>query len=129
GPEDAAREELQKLDGTWVVESILRDPREPGPDEGKGIRCIIKGDKVVAKLPGEDKPAPGGLWIKVDPTKKPKAMDLRPEGERDTILAIYELTDDTLRVCWSPLGKARPAEFASKPGSGHSLIVLRREKP
>jgi uncharacterized protein (TIGR03067 family) len=127
GPGDAAKDEHTKLDGTWVVESVVRDPRERNPDEGKGIRCIIKGEKVVAKLPGDDKPA-GALAIKIDAAKTPKTMDLRPEGERGKILAIYELKGDTLRVCWSPLGKERPSEFASNAGSGHTLVILKREK-
>ena len=123
-----AKEDEKNLDGTWVVESVLRDPREKNKDEGKGLRCVIEGTKVVAKMPGEDKPC-GALIIKIDPIEKLKTMDIRPEGEKDTILAIYELEGDTLRVCWSPLGKERPTEFASKPGTGHALVVLRREKP
>ena len=123
-----AKHENKKLDGTWVVESVLRDPREKDREEGKGIRCVIEGTKVVAKMPGEDKPS-GTLTIKVDSTEKLKTMDIRPEGEKDTILAIYELEGDTLRICWSPVGKKRPTEFASKPGTGHALVVLKREKP
>jgi uncharacterized protein (TIGR03067 family) len=133
GPDDAAdaaaKVELTKLDGTWVVESILRDPREKYPDEGKGIQCVIKEGKVLAKAPGKDQPSPGGLAIKIHPAKTPKAMDLQSEGGKDVILAIYELEGDILRVCWGPLEKPRPTEFASKPGSGHSLVVLKREKP
>jgi len=129
GPDDAGKLELKTLDGTWVVEAIVRDPREKNPDEGKGIRCVIKEGKVAAKLPGENKPLPGCLTLKVDATKTPKAMDIQPEGDNAAILAIYELQGDTLRVCWAPLEKPRPTEFASKPGSGHSLIVLKREKP
>ena len=126
---DTAKHEHKKLDGTWVVESVLRDPREKNSEErGKGIRCVIEGAKVVAKLPGDDNPA-GTLIIKIDPTKKLKTMDIRPEGEKDTILAIYELEGDTLRVCISPVGKERPTEFASKPGTGHALVVLKRKKP
>ncbi len=123
---DAAQEEHKTLDGVWVVESVLRDPREQDPDRGKGIRCIVSGTKVVAKLPGNDKPA-GTLIIKIDPTVEPKAMDLRPEGEKDTVFAIYERNGDTLKVCWSPLGEKRPEELTSKPGSGHTLVVLKRE--
>jgi uncharacterized protein (TIGR03067 family) len=138
--DDAVKQERKKLDGTWVVESIVRDPREQGPGEGKGIRCIITGEKVVTKFRGQDKPA-GGLLIRIDPTKKPKVLDLWVDEslfgksveaalKERPVLAIYELQGDTLRVCWAPLEKReRPAEFASKPGSGHSLIVLRREQP
>jgi uncharacterized protein (TIGR03067 family) len=138
---DAVKKERKTLDGTWVVESIVRDPRERGPGEGKGIRCVIAGEKVVATFPGEDKPAPGGLLIRIDPTKKPKTLDLWADEssfgksveatlKEPPVLAIYELEGDTLRVCWAPLEKReRPTEFASKPGSGHSLIVLKRAKP
>ena len=46
------------------------------------------------------------------------------------MLAIYQLSGDTLRICWAPLEKReRPTEFASKAGTGHSLLVLRRENP
>src|SRR5262245_24145518 len=128
GPGAAAPEGRKELDGTWVVESVTRDPREQNAGEGKGIRCVIRGERLVATLPGEDRPA-GTLILKTDPTKKPNAMDIRPAGEKDIILAIYDLQGDTLRVCWSPVGKGRPAEFASPPGSGHSLVVLKREKP
>ena len=128
GGAEPVKYENKKLDGTWVVESVLRDPREKDREEGKGIRCVIEGTKVVAKLPGEDNPA-GTLIIKIDPTKKLKTMDIRPEGEKDTILAIYEQEGDTLKVCISPVGKERPTEFASKPGTGHALVVLKREKP
>jgi hypothetical protein len=55
-------------------------------------------------------------------------MDLQPQGEKGGILAVYELKGDTLRVCWAPLEKPRPTEFASKPGSGYSLVELKREK-
>jgi uncharacterized protein (TIGR03067 family) len=121
-------EELKKLEGTWVVESIVRDPREKHADQGKGIRCIIKGENVMVKVPGEEKPA-GGLRIKIDPTKMPKAMDVQPEGEKDAIAAIYEVKGDTVRVCGAPHGKARPTAFASEPGSGHTLFVLKRANP
>ena len=124
---DADKDGQKKLDGVWVVESILRDPREKNPGEGKGVRCIVSGTKVVAKLPGDDNPA-GTLIIKIDPTAKPKAIDLRPQGEKETIPAIYELDGDTLKVCWGAVGKERPKELASKPGSGQSVIELKREK-
>ena len=127
GPGAAALEGHKELDGTWVVESVTRDLREQNAGEGKGIRCVIRSEKLVATFPGEDQPA-GTLILKTDPTKKPKIMDVRPAGETDSNLAICDLQGDTLRVCWSPVGRGRPAEFASLPGSGHSLVVLKREK-
>ena len=114
----------------WNLGGGIGPPRsaQKNSEEGKGIRCVIEGTKVVAKLPGEGNPA-GTLIIKIDAREKLKTMDIRSEREKDTILAIYELEGNILRVCWSPLGKERPTEFASKPGTGHALVVLKREKP
>jgi uncharacterized protein (TIGR03067 family) len=132
--------EQRSLGGTWVVESIVRDPREKGEGEGKGLKVVIVGERVVVKAPGEDKPI-GGLIIKIDPTKKPRTHDLwvdeTPAGKprkatfkEPPVLGIYELSRDTLRVCWAPLeARERPTEFASKAGTGHSLLVLKRERP
>ena len=138
-PDDAIRKERRSLGGTWVVESIVRDPKERGEGEGKGQKVVIIGEKVVVKAPGEDKPI-GGLILKIDPTREPKTLDLWVDetplkSRKDTfkeppVLAIYELSGDTLRICWAPLEKReRPTEFASKAGTGHGLVVLRREKP
>ena len=69
--DDAIRKERRSLGGTWVVESIVRDPRERGEDEAKGLKVVIIGEKVVIKAPGEDKPI-GGLILKIDPSKEPK---------------------------------------------------------
>jgi uncharacterized protein (TIGR03067 family) len=127
GAGDAVGDEHKKLDGVWFVESVVRDPRENNPDEGKGLRCIIRGERVTVYLPGEDKPA-GALVIDIHPAKKPKALDIRPAGEKDSAAAIYELKGDTLRVCWSPLGKDRPKAFGAPAGSGQGLVVLKRKK-
>ena len=46
------------------------------------------------------------------------------------MLGIYELEGDTFKVCFAAPGKAdRPTEFKSAAGSGHRLLVLKRETP
>ena len=70
--------------------------------------------------------------VKLDPSKSPKAMDIRgAEGPNKgkTILAIYELDGDTLRVCYDHSGKARPSAFKAEAKSPRSLITYRRAKP
>jgi uncharacterized protein (TIGR03067 family) len=46
-----------------------------------------------------------------------------------TILAIYEITDDTLRICYDLSGKARPTEFKTTKGTKLFLVTYNREKP
>jgi hypothetical protein len=43
-------------------------------------------------------------------------------------LGIYHLVGDTYTACIGCPGAEWPSEFASRPGSGHVLEVLRRQK-
>jgi hypothetical protein len=42
--------------------------------------------------------------------------------------AEYELTDDTLRICYDLSGKTRPSEFATKAGTRQFLMTYKRAK-
>jgi uncharacterized protein (TIGR03067 family) len=67
----------------------------------------------------------------LDPMTKPKGIDFVPtEGANagQTHLGIYEIDGNTRRLCFALPGKARPTEFGFQPGSGHILVVFRREK-
>jgi uncharacterized protein (TIGR03067 family) len=123
--EDAA---LAKVDGTWIIKSIERDPRERGKDEGKGIRCIIENGRVTVYMPAEDKPI-GHLTIAVVSDKRPMTMLITPDGEEVSLKAIYRQRDDKLTVCWKSIEeKLPPTEFSAKPGTGQTLLELQRSK-
>jgi uncharacterized protein (TIGR03067 family) len=69
---------------------------------------------------------------KLMPAEKPKAIDITGEegpNQGKTLLAIYELTGDTLRICYDLEGKTRPSEFATKTGTQQLLISYKRAKP
>jgi uncharacterized protein (TIGR03067 family) len=129
-----------ELDGAWIVQSIVRDPPEKRADEGKGLRCMVSGDKVVVKLPDAEKAA-GGLIIKTDPDAKLKTIDLWPDessfgkpiaetlAKEPPVLGIYKLEGDILTICWARQeDRERPREFASAAGSERSVIVLKRDR-
>jgi uncharacterized protein (TIGR03067 family) len=68
---------------------------------------------------------------KLIPAEKLKAMDITgAEGPNKgkTLLAIYELTGDTLRICYDLEGKTRPSEFATKAGTQQLLVSYKRAK-
>ena len=104
-------------DGKKLSEEEIKDVIMTNDGSGKSsVRC---GDKVIAEA-----------TVKLDPMKKPKTIDVTfTEGERKgkTLLGIYEIESDAFRVCVARPGDERPAEFSAKAGSGHILIVYKRE--
>ena len=69
--------------------------------------------------------------IKLDPAAKPKAIDITgTEGPNKgkTFPAIYELTGDTLRICYDLAGKTRPTEFKTAKDTKQFLVSYKREK-
>ncbi len=73
-----------------------------------------------------DKTTPQGT-IRIDPTKRPKAMDIVFEaaGKKEVLPGIYELQGDTLRICYG--GKERATEFVAKGNT--VILLLKRAKP
>ena len=133
GKESAPMSDHDKLQGMWLTVSLVNDgktlvdektPQQPGPVtklayDGDHWKIIV-GDKAVA----------AGVF-RIDLTKTPKEIDVLDESgmkNDKTKLGIYELDGDTYKYCLAPAGKARPTEFTSKPGSGHSLGVSQRGK-
>ena len=126
---EATTPEIKKLAGTWTVTSVVRNRNELPEEMLKDLQMIFrdrsftfqKGDRIIDK----------GTF-QLDPDKTPRAIDLKTTddgGNERTTFAIYELLDDTLRICGSEPGKERPNEFAATDESGHTLSILRRAKP
>ena len=84
-----------------------------------GGRCTVEfGGKVIVESINT-----------IDPTKTPKTLNQTYTkgggGVGTTSLAIYELKDDTLKICAAAPGEPRPTEFSSK---SNTLVVYKRDK-
>lgn len=124
--EDKAKDE-EKIQGNWTVVSREFMGRKTPEAELKAIKVTIK-DGVIAMDDGKKKET---IPYKLDPSKKPKAIDLANTGieNKETTLAIYELDGDTLKICWSEKDPDhRTTKFASDEASAQSMIVFKREK-
>jgi uncharacterized protein (TIGR03067 family) len=126
--DDATKKDEQKFNGTWKAVSIEYDGKEVPKDAVDKVTLTVKGeDYTFTRADGAIKGT-----HKLDASKTPKTIDaVRSEGDgKDKpLLGIYELTDDTYKVCFAPPDGERPTEFVSKPGSKQRLIVMKREKP
>ena len=124
--DDDTKTDQDKLQGPWKLTALESDGKKASDDAVKAMRMTVKGDRLYLK---EDNKEEEGTF-KIDPTKSPKTMDLTIKvGEKmDTVRLIYELKGDDLKLCGGKLGKDRPAEFATKTGSGLHLLIFKREK-
>ena len=129
GEDDAIKKDRKLMAGTWRVISYEKDGKKTPAEQLEKTRSIFSADGK-AMVQREGKTIIKGNF-KIDPTKKPKQSEATyTEGELKgkTVLGIYEVDGDSMRICFSISGKDRPTEFSSKPDSGHVLIVYKRDK-
>ena len=126
GPNEKAKQELEALQGTWNGVSAQENGQAVPEANAKAMQFIIKGDSYTFKLNGQEYEQ-GAL--KVDPTKKPKTIDIKitkGEDKGKEQLGFYELDKDTLKLCVPAPGKPRPQEFGAKAGSEANVLVFQR---
>ena len=115
------------IQGTWLA-STAELGGKPFPEEvRKSIKLTLKDDKYTVTV-GKN---PDQGTVKLDPSAKPKALDIAgSEGPNKgkTIPAIYELDGDTLKICYDLSGKSRPAQFKTTEGTQLFLVTYKREK-
>jgi uncharacterized protein (TIGR03067 family) len=121
-----AEEEWKMIEGTWIpVTAELGGQKLP--DE------YIKDTKLILSAGRYTYTIDQGTY-KLIPTKEPKelkAMDVTGvEGPNKgkTLLAIYELAGDTLRICYDLDGKLRPDAFMTRAGTQQLLVIYKRAK-
>jgi uncharacterized protein (TIGR03067 family) len=127
--DEAIKKDRRQYEGTWQVVSLVVDGNKAGEEDARKITVINAADGKWT-IEAEGKVVARGTSV-IDPTKKPKAVDLTVTEGKDKgkmALGIYEFRDDTRKVCVAAPGKERPTEFAAPAGSDHILAVLRRVK-
>jgi uncharacterized protein (TIGR03067 family) len=125
-PEDStSKKDLDGMQDTWNLVSAMQDGKALPGDEVKQTTIVVSGDTF--RFPGlaEDATSRAGTF-KLDATKKPKEMDTI-SAEKEVILGIYALDENSYKVCFAAAGKPRPSEFGSAPGSGQILQVWKRQ--
>ena len=87
---------------------------------------LVKNEYEVLVAGKPDK----GTWT-IDDDAKPKGMKIigvKGPNAGKTFPAIYELTADTLRVCYDLSGAKRPTEFKTKADTKLYLVTYKRKK-
>jgi uncharacterized protein (TIGR03067 family) len=124
---DLAKEEITRLQGTWSFVSMEVQGVKTSDKDFKKYTVVLEGDQYTVSA--GDKIA-AQTTFRLDPTKKPKTIDLIDIKNVRVIRGIYSLEADKLTICDRGAEKgARPTEFATRPDSGLVLVVLKRDKP
>lgn len=128
GEDEAVKIDREHMAGTWRVISYEKDGKKTPAEQLEKTRSIFGADGT-AMVQRDGKVIAKGN-IKIDPTKRPKQSEATyTEGELKgkTVLGIYEVDGENMRICFSLPGKERPREFSSKPDSAHVLITYKRD--
>jgi uncharacterized protein (TIGR03067 family) len=129
--DEAARKDLKQMEGTWKAVVHEADGKKTTEEDNKkaDVKLVVKDGKFTVHF--NDKVVGQGT-IKLDAGKKPKQIDATATDgpmKDATLVGIYELNGDEMRVCFGLPGKERPTEFRTKEGTGQMLLGYKRLKP
>jgi uncharacterized protein (TIGR03067 family) len=133
--DEATKKELALLQGSWAIvgkEYSGKKATEEEVAQLAEVTITVEGAKVEWSQNQEKKEIISEATIKLDPKAKPKALDITFTSGRfkgDSVLAIYEVSGDALKVCYSTEdGKGRPTEFAGKADGKAIFMNYKRAK-
>lgn len=119
------RSDKEKLQGVWIpTGSMVRgEKKDPKDAKLQMWKLLFDDDKVTI-------PDDRTVRYTLDPSKKPKRMDIFGKDGAPMILVIYELEGDKLRISFKktdgrPDEQDRPTDFDTAK-NGSVLIILKR---
>jgi uncharacterized protein (TIGR03067 family) len=127
--DEAIKKDRKQMEGTWRAIAVIVNG-ETFTEENANAETVVNGADGTWIVRDRGTERSKGTST-IDPTKNPKAMDITPSIGDDkgvTYLGIYELGENTRKVCFALSGGARPKDFSSTPGSRHILVTFERVK-
>ena len=123
---DPSKTDVAKLQGAWSIVSVEVEGNPLAMDKLDEARLIVRGEHYSFRLDGIELE----IVYRLDAGKSPKTIDLTlSEGvhKGKVFRGIYKLDHDRYTICrTTEPEKDRPTEFATRPGSGHMMVVWKR---
>jgi uncharacterized protein (TIGR03067 family) len=114
------------LEGEWAMVSAVFNGVPMADDMVRWCKRVTRGD-ITTVLAGPQTMLRARFTL--DDTTTPRGveyMNLEGSNARKSQSGIVDLSGDTLKICMSPPGKPRPADFSSTRGDGRSYTTWRR---
>ena len=127
--DEAIKKDRKQIEGTWKIVTLELDGNKSTGDDINKL-TVVNGADGSWILNNDGAESSQGTST-IDPTKKPKTIDLTPtvgDDKGQQYLGIYELGENTRKLCFALAGKPRPTEFSSPPGSDRFLVTFERVK-
>jgi uncharacterized protein (TIGR03067 family) len=117
-------EDLDALQGSWSIHSLITEGQTLAASVFTNAGIVINGNRFTSLGMGTSYEG----TLELDSTKNPRhlnmSFDVGPEAG-NVNLCIYELTANFWKLCIATRGSLRPTTFASTPGSGVVLEILK----
>jgi uncharacterized protein (TIGR03067 family) len=121
------KDDAQIIQGAWKPIAVELAGQPWSEETLRTLRLIVKNETYTVKV-GE---VSDSGTLKLDSSKSPRTMDIvgtQGPNKGMTFPAIYELKDETLRICYDLSGKERPTEFKTAKDTQLFLVTYVRDK-
>src|SRR5262245_56881862 len=104
---DKSADDARKLEGNWAVVSREYDGSKP-----EDVNDFLTAQEYTVAIKGgafeitrDGYPAEQPLTVKVDGSKKPRAVDFVDQNGHHVYQGIYQIKGDQLKLCYGPTGQ------------------------
>ena len=125
------KSDAEKIQGKWIcVEMYSGGMNVSQLAREKGLWCAFSGKKFSrgSKLRGEQF-SEGSFDLR--PGETPRELDTsgKQDGKVETAAMVYELSGNTLKICFFPGGGGERPKMVDGDGGGRMMMVFKRVKP
>jgi RNA polymerase sigma factor (sigma-70 family) len=125
--------EEDQLQGSWFLVSRTQDGTKQEYPQGAGVTLSFSAAELrfaaqpINPLGNPWETITSAYTYRLDPTQKPKTIDLLDVRDGAFLKGIYRCEDDRLLICWALAGgKERPTDFTAIAKANRVLTVYRR---